>query len=223
MCEQEGEWSNLYDMSPLGRQAALDLHGLVLLPDLIRGISVERERERKAPAVWSQSSSSKGHWAPLGQGGKQIWPLQMLQLLDAAQTEPGAPATLAAVIAGGVFHSVHNVELMRERERGAFRHVLLLSLRGLVASGSSGTQVCSEHSMWQSSWALEAVLEGICSSALFSPQRFLMVVLDAPTGKDCLSQVLAALYCSLGHNHSSPLGQYQWSCTSLFNVVAEHS
>lgn len=41
----------------------------------------------------------------------------MLQLLDAAQTEPGAPATLAAVIAGGVFHSVHNVELMRERER----------------------------------------------------------------------------------------------------------
>lgn len=41
--------------------------------------------------------------------------------------------------------------------------------------------------------------------------------------KGCLSQVLAALYCSLGHNHSSPLGQYQWSCTSLFNVVAEHS
>lgn len=78
----------------------------------------------------------------------------------------------------------------RERERGAFRHVLLLSLRGLVPSGSSGTQVCSEHSMWQSSWALEAVLEGICSSALFSPQRFLMVVLDAPTGKDVCHKFL---------------------------------
>lgn len=224
MCEQEGEWSHLCDTILLGdRQLWICMVWSCCLGAQYTASHWEEKGEEKDPcSSCCLVASLPPRKDPQAKVGNRFCHSKCSSYW--IQHTQSQEHQLLLHLSLQKLYSTLLTRLSlweRERERGAFRHVLLLSLRGLVACGS-GTQVCSEHSnvaKQLGSWG--SFRRYLLLSTVFSSEIF-----NGGSGcfysKGCLSQFLCypALQ-SRPQAQLSPLVQYQWSSTSLFNMVAE--
>lgn len=189
MCEQ-GEWSGLCDTSPVGRQAALDWHGLVLLWGLdALHLSGKRRGKKRSPhssCCLLASLPPRDTEHPQDKGGK-ILPPQMLQ--HWMQHKQSQEQQRLLQLSLQKLYSTLFIRLS-SWERGAVRRVLL------VPEGLEAPKCSLSPQVGQS---IE-LLRQFCYSALFSPQRFLMVVLAASTGKEFFTSSLLPCVAVLATN-----------------------
>lgn len=213
MCEQEGEWSHLCDTILLGdRQLWICMVWSCCLGAQYTASHWEEKGEEKDPcSSCCLVASLPPRKDPQAKVGNRFCHSKCSSYW--IQHTQSQEHQLLLHLSLQKLYSTLLTRLSlweREREREGLSDMSSSCPWGAWWPVAQALKCALSTQMWQSSWALEAVLEGICYSALFSPQRFLMVVLDVSTVKDVCHNFSATLHCSLGHKHSCLL----WCSTS---------